>query len=61
MGVDKLKITLGLITDSYNSIAKDTIELLSRKEIETVYLKLGDREVGINKEELLGAVKLLCE
>jgi hypothetical protein len=57
----QLKIGLGIISDNHNSVPKDVIEFLSNRDIDTVYIKLGDREVGVDKKELLGAVSLLGE
>jgi hypothetical protein len=54
-----MKIALGLKTDSENSYPTERLEITPTSS--TVYVKLGDREVGVDKQEFLAVMHMIDE
>lgn len=56
-----MKITLNLQTDSHNSYSTETIDIQSCRDSSEVTIKLGDREVSVDKLELIKSIEALCK
>ncbi|MET3209627.1 UNVERIFIED_CONTAM: hypothetical protein ABIC26_002574 [Paenibacillus sp. PvR008] len=56
-----MKITLNLLTDSYNSYSTETIDFQSYRDSLELTIKLGDREVCVDKQELIKSIEALCK
>lgn len=56
-----MKITLNLLTDNYNSYSTETIDFESYSNSSEVKIRLGDRLVGLDKQELLKSIEALCK
>ncbi|MDP9675388.1 L-fucose isomerase-like protein [Paenibacillus jamilae] len=56
-----MKIVLDLLTDNYNSYSSETIDFESYSDSSEVEIRLGDRVVGIDKQELIKSIEALCK
>jgi hypothetical protein len=56
-----MKISIQIKSDSYNTQARDEIEFVGKKEVDIILIKLGDRDVKVDKYELLEAISLLSK
>lgn len=54
-----MKILLKLETDNYNTDPYEELELMEYGD--HVYLTLGNREISVDKSDILAALKILCE